>query len=378
MATPKLSMLFIAGALFLLTFASASAQDATPEATAEPAQPPLVGTEWQWQAFQGSDDSTITVETPSDYILTFNEDGSLGLRADCNVGTASYTLDGSSLTIIPGVMTLAMCPEGSLSQDFLNYLSNVASYVIEDGDLHLSLAVDGGILRFSPTAIIGVEWQWQEFQGMDDTITVVDAPANYTLLLNEDGSVGVKADCNTGGGSYTLDGNALTFSPLASTLMACPGDSLGSQFLAYLGDVVSYTIQDGELYLALKTDGGILRFAAAPPAIVDTVWQWQDFQSMDGTLTEVDMPENYTLILNTDGTANVKADCNTGGGGYTLDGSQLTFGALAITRAACPEGSLSDAYLGYLADVRSFVVTDGELFLSLPMDGGILRFAAAE
>ncbi len=363
----------ILGLFILLSFGvpAVLAQDATPEA----ASVALVGTEWRWQELQGMDDTTITVDSPSSYTLTLREDGSLGFRADCNVGGGTYTTNESQLTLEPGPMTLAMCAEGSLGQDYVRSLGEVVSYVIEGSDLFLSLQVDGGILRFTAAPpITGVEWRWQEFQDADGTTTTVDLPANYTLMLNDDGSANVRADCNRGSGTYTLDGSQLSLSPLATTLVACLEGSLSDQYIASLGSVAAYAVGDDQLLLTLA-EGGTLRFVAAPPAILDIEWQWQEFQSADGTITTVDNPANYTLTLGADSSVVLQVDCNRGSGTYTLDGSQLSFSEFATTRAACLAGSLDTQYLGYLGDVTSYVIEGGELFLSLQMDAGIMRFA---
>jgi para-nitrobenzyl esterase len=111
--------------------------------------------------------------------------------------------------------------------------------------------------------LTGVEWQWREFQGMDDTTIDVDHPGQYTLELRADGSYSFRADCNVGGGAYTRDGSSLTLEPGPITLAACPPDSLSDRFVRDLGYVRSFVMEDGELFLALFADGGILRFA--PP-----------------------------------------------------------------------------------------------------------------
>jgi para-nitrobenzyl esterase len=45
-----------------------------------------------------------------------------------------------------------------------------------------------------------------------------------------------------------------------------------------------------------------------------------------------------------------------------------------LTRARCPEGSLHDQLVKQWGFVRSYVVRDGHLFLSLMADGGIYEF----
>ena len=43
----------------------------------------------------------------------------------------------------------------------------------------------------------------------------------------------------------------------------------------------------------------------------------------------------------------------------------------AVTRAMCPPGSLHDRVVKDMEYVRSYVMKDGHLFLSLMADGGI-------
>lgn len=58
------------------------------------------------------------------------------------------------------------------------------------------------------------------------------------------------AGCNRFSGSYTITGDSLTFGPLMSTKMACPGrDQVEVGYLAALGAVVTYTIADSTLIL---------------------------------------------------------------------------------------------------------------------------------
>jgi para-nitrobenzyl esterase len=54
--------------------------------------------------------------------------------------------------------------------------------------------------------------------------------------------------------------------------------------------------------------------------------------------------------------------------------NQLEFGPLALTRAMCPPGSLHDRIVKQWPFVRSYIIKDGRLFLSLMADGGIYEF----
>jgi heat shock protein HslJ len=110
----------------------------------------IVGTTWQWEAFQDTAEiNNITVSDPENYTLTLNKDGTASIQADCNQVNWNYELEDSRLTFdTTGPATMAMCAEGSLDQQFLERISNTATFVIEDGKLYLNLWADAGNLVF--------------------------------------------------------------------------------------------------------------------------------------------------------------------------------------------------------------------------------------
>ena len=85
----------------------------------------------------------------------------------------------------------------------------------------------------------------------------------------------------------------------------------------------------------------------------------------------------YTLELNPDGTAAMRLNCNRGRADWTAkpvaagDSGNFIFGPLAMTRALCPPPSLDERIAKDMTFVRSFLLKDGRLNLSLMADGGI-------
>ena len=90
--------------------------------------------------------------------------------------------------------------------------------------------------------------------------SVVPDPQNYTLMLEPDGEVSIEVDCNMVGGAYTLEGASLTIELGPSTMAYCGDDSLDQQYLALLGDVVTFVMHEGNLVLNLKMDAGDMIF----------------------------------------------------------------------------------------------------------------------
>src|SRR6187397_2445241 len=67
----------------------------------------ITGIVWQWSAMQETvPASQSVVPDPQNYTITFNDDGSAAIKADCNSVTGNYKLDGTNLTITLGASTL--------------------------------------------------------------------------------------------------------------------------------------------------------------------------------------------------------------------------------------------------------------------------------
>ena len=124
-------------------------------------------------------------------------------------------------------------------------------------------------------------------------------------------------------------------------------------------------------------DGGT---GAAPTTanLSGTTWRLVQFRSSDDAIGTVrpDDPAKYEMTLSADGRVAMKLDCNRAGGRWSSSASEptrgsFTFGPLAMTRAACPPGSL-DTRIARDADfVRGYVLEGDQLHLSLMADGGI-------
>jgi len=113
-------------------------------------------------------------------------------------------------------------------------------------------------------------------------------------------------------------------------------------------------------------------------SLAGTSWRLAEIQSMDDAIGTVrpDDPSRYTLAFAEDGTIAMRLDCNRGMGRWSAtptgsEGGQLRIGPLAATRALCPPPSLGERIARDMDYVRSYLVKDGRLHLSLMADGGI-------
>jgi len=113
---------------------------------------------------------------------------------------------------------------------------------------------------------------------------------------------------------------------------------------------------------------------ALPSDVVGVTWQWISFTTPVEQVN-VDARERYTIEFDPAGRVTVRADCNRGSASYSVAADRrITLGAMALTRAACPPGSLSDRFAREVGRATSYFLRVGELYLSLPVDSGTLRF----
>lgn len=117
----------------------------------------------------------------------------------------------------------------------------------------------------APAGLAGTSWQLVKFEGGDDTVLTPDDRAKYTIEFGADGRLSARIDCNRGRSTWKTDGSSsIEFGPLALTRAMCPAGSLHDQIVKQWGNIRSYVIRDGHLFLSLMADGGIYEFEPAP------------------------------------------------------------------------------------------------------------------
>lgn len=116
-----------------------------------------------------------------------------------------------------------------------------------------------------------------------------------------------------------------------------------------------------------------------PPAgdnpLVGTVWEWAALiKTQPAMQSVVPDPSSYAVTFTGDGQMQIKADCNNAQATYTLENDALAVTLGAVTRAACPPGSLSADFLTHLSAVAAFEMDGSDLILRLADDGGSMIF----
>lgn len=106
----------------------------------------LPGPAWLWRGTLITGGTQHVPDDPSKYSLSFSADGTLTVGADCNQASGTFTLDGSKIAISGLNSTLAACPAGSLSAEFIADLGLAKHVVVSPAVLSFKLETADGKL----------------------------------------------------------------------------------------------------------------------------------------------------------------------------------------------------------------------------------------
>lgn len=273
-------------------------------------------------------------------------------------------------------------PIAFLVDDTTLFGSDTAVPVIAHGNPTTVLILLHGVGASQPGAdrpLVGTYWKATVLAEKH----VGGAPARDAhLVFESDGRVSGSDGCNRLMGSYEVKGGAITFGQMGGTLMACiESQGIERAFRDAVKSAARFTIDGDRLRLFDSSGRQVAQFTGQPQAtgsparLEGTSWRLVKFQGGDDTTLTPDDRAKYTIEFGAGGRLTARVDCNRGRGSWRSNGPHgLQFGPLALTRARCPEGSLHDHIVKQWPNIRSYVVRDGRLFLSLMADGGIYEF----
>ena len=89
----------------------------------------------------------------------------------------------------------------------------------------------------------------------------IPEPERYQIVLNDDGTINVQADCNMLSGDYTAEEGSIMIDLGPSTMAACPEDSLADQFLQNLAAARIMFFEEDDMLFDLVFDSGTMRFS---------------------------------------------------------------------------------------------------------------------
>jgi len=124
------------------------------------------------------------------------------------------------------------------------------------------------------------------------------------------------------------------------------------------------------LSVAIMSASGAQRSSGANP-LSGTSWQLVKFQGPDERMFTPDDKSKYTITFGGNGRITARVDCNRASSTWRVNAKgELQFGSWSRTSAKCGPGSLHDQIVNEGANVRTFEIKNGHLFLSGMAEGG--------
>ena len=264
---------------------------------------------------------------------------------------ASYVIDGTSVTLINGVSSVAAAP-GSASMITTRYFGNEVVHDF-DGDGRLDVAFiltqnTGGSGTFY--YVVAALNKTNGYVG-SSAVLLGDRIAPQTTEMSQDPS--------------TPDVIVVNYADRKLEEAFSVQPSVGKSVWLKLD---TKTMQLGTV--AQKFEG------EADPSTITLgmkTWNWvHTTYSNDTTVTP--KTNKFALTLKSDKTFSATTDCNGVGGEYAVSGNKITFTKMMSTMMYC-EGSQEQDYSKMLSQVQSYLVTStGELVLVLNHDSGSMIF----
>lgn len=109
-----------------------------------------------------------------------------------------------------------------------------------------------------------------------------------------------------------------------------------------------------------------------------TSWQLVKFQAPDERIFTPDDKSKYTITFGSNGRITARVDCNRASSTWRVNAKgELQFGSWSRTTVKCGPGSLHDQIVNEGANVRTFEIKNGHLFLSGMAEGGYYELEPA-
>jgi len=231
---------------------------------------PLEGTYWKATELAGK--PAPAQDSQHEAHLQFESGGRVSGSDGCNRITGTYERKGEQVAFGQMAGTQMACVNTSGTEEpFRDALKNAARLTVVGNRLELYDAAGTRLAVFEAGSqaadssgsgdLAGTSWQLVKFESSDDTTLTPDDRTKYTIELAADGQLIARIDCNRGDGTWKSSGpSQIEFGPLAMTRAQCPPGSLHDQIVKQWGNIRSYVMRDGHLFLALKLDSGIYEF----------------------------------------------------------------------------------------------------------------------
>ncbi len=222
-------LIIVAACLFSVGYSGLAG---TPPDDANRVAEPLAGTAWGLVAFRADNGSVVAPLPGAEPLIIFGESGTLSGSAGCNLYSASYRINGSTISVEPIDVTGAhsAAAQGLVQQEsrYRELLVAAASYQIEGDRLVLSGPSGKDLLVFERSdqpesvPLLATEWRLTHYTtGGGSTVASPVPGTNVTLVFDDDGTLSGSAGCNAYSAPYQVNETGIVVERVIATKTSC-------------------------------------------------------------------------------------------------------------------------------------------------------------
>lgn len=259
------------------------------------------------------------------------------------------------------------------------------------GGCGASVDEGGGNVSSSESKLDG-NWMAQRIVSQGEAYP--EAKLGTVKLTFGNGSYTATAGCNSGGGSFSLEGDQqLRLIGDGWTEMGCDdpvANKLESVLIQLLGRIDSYSIEEDQITLSDGSEDNLLVLVPTPPveslSLLKTRWILQTFEQMEGegesasvSATPVIGDKPIDLIFD-DESASGSGGCNRFSAPVKIENETISFSDVISTRMACtPEVMKQESrFYSTLGKITRYEIVGNQLRLSNDNSTIILHFTGEE
>lgn len=216
----------------------------------------VVGKQWKLVELKGE---TVPekVNGKMPFLKLDEQAGRYSASGGCNGIGGEYTLQkNNGITFSRGISTMMACADMSIEQGLRTLFDNANIYMVDGDTLTLSNKESKEVLAKFTEVVdqsdkLAGTWELDYIAEPETNFETLYPTKKPTLTVNvAEKKVNGNSSCNSFSGNVKIDGNALSFGPMMSTKMACPGN--GEQvFFKNMERVTSFDVQDNTLTMIM-------------------------------------------------------------------------------------------------------------------------------
>ncbi|MBD1424955.1 META domain-containing protein [Sphingobacterium arenae] len=215
----------------------------------------LVGKHWQLVELN-AEAVPAKVNGKMPFLKLDEENGRYSASGGCNGIGGEYTLQkNNGITFSRGMSTMMACADMRVENGLRTLFDEADTYTVTENTLILSKGKEGAalakfVLVADQSDKLAGTWELDYIMESADFAQLYSSRKPTITFDMAENKVSGNSSCNNFSGSVKIEGQAISFGPLMSTKMACPGDG-ERVFFKNIERVTGFDVQNESLTMLM-------------------------------------------------------------------------------------------------------------------------------